>query len=1198
MVKEVIQEHPTNMEGIRLSDFLPFYPDTDDQTLQSQLSVIGEFAELAGKPKEATPKRGYFNHQLMVQRFIRIYDRLILIHRTGTGKSHVLSAMSEYFHDNKEGIEHVVVLVPGSATIEEIKKQLVCRSPEGSRYLRFDQSKMSTEAAIKSAVTKKLNEWYTISTYSPFANKLSKMSDEEVVATYSNTLFFFDEIHTKSIQPKKTFPDYTGYDPIAARRGILKPINDGYEGCVMKPNTNRFVYHQLNRVCHLTLSSKYVISSATPIYNYPNELIGHFNLILPPEKQFDINYDFTKATVEDLAKHLNGMVSYVRELDTGLDIEYEGDASLPAVDEKTGKLIEYKLKTFNTSMEGIQRDSYLKLVQFRMGNVSTHDPFLNMEGNERADDQKSSVKNDVFNSEQQCSCFVFPDGSYGKEGYKKYVKKVSGHLIAEPSLKAVFDLDRLKDHSIKFYWAVQILIDSYNKRLPGTFLSYFDLVTGSGLYVYALLLEHYGFKQFKERTSVFMGTTGQASKPYCIDSANEGNIRPNFPPDQRYAVVTHEEVTNYSPRYQALMELFNSKANARGEYVKVILISPVAGQGVNAGNVTDIDIFTPQWNIAGLYQRISRGVRVTSHEHLKQFYPPDVRIPVKIRVHAALAEDPNTGEAHSIDLQIFQLAERKDRVNKPVMRKLKIIAWDAQLNYLRNWRETDVDGTEIADYDIARYPTYRPMTERAIDYTNYNILYAANAIKSCSKDLRQILVMEGYMTLTDLFKAYDKKIHDRYIVYAALDKVINSKRALTTVWGFSGLPRILTDEVVAIVPLEFIQDVKLLESNLLWYIKALAIGVKSSLRHILFSIGGSQDIQRIKEMQELELKPFNNYFVNMGVDEQDNEYAIRRNNTLLRPYLVKMNVISKAYILEEAIKRLVEGEYDLFSMALINFYINVFYILRDAPARLKAIETTINNKRQSMKTAEKRKKGEINYTLSIEETERAIRSISDKGGETVYLHSLYNLYDEKSKHGITASILAPGTSLRIYKPSEGKGFRELTTEEIAYYNYVIYTYMLQILSQPQFQDVYGIISADGGFRFADPTVGDRKENLRDISKGNLQHSNPYIVYSYMIRFPDFDIPIDEVAVAQSPLDLNAPVEELVEGMKAMRADSGDILDKILQRYRQGDPTAEQSIRKIFYWYNFVSNEQSTRLFKDYLIKTGRILVISEEANTY
>ena len=87
-----------NLHNIELDDLVYSYPDDRIPGFQTEISSKEEFRQLASSISEDVPNRGeFFKHQLLIHRYMLIYDRLLLIHRTGTGKTCAAGGTSEMF---------------------------------------------------------------------------------------------------------------------------------------------------------------------------------------------------------------------------------------------------------------------------------------------------------------------------------------------------------------------------------------------------------------------------------------------------------------------------------------------------------------------------------------------------------------------------------------------------------------------------------------------------------------------------------------------------------------------------------------------------------------------------------------------------------------------------------------------------------------------------------------------------------------------------------------------------------------------------------------------------------------------------------------------------------------------------------------------------------------------------------------------
>ena len=62
-----------------------------------------------------------------------------------------------------------------------------------------------------------------------------------------------------------------------------------------------------------------------------------------------------------------------------------------------------------------------------------------------------------------------------------------------------------------------------------------------------------------------------------------------------------------------LIEKFNSKENADGKLIKVLVGSTVMMEGIDLKNLREVHILEPNWNYTNIIQIIGRGIRHCSH---------------------------------------------------------------------------------------------------------------------------------------------------------------------------------------------------------------------------------------------------------------------------------------------------------------------------------------------------------------------------------------------------------------------------------------------------------------------------------------------------------------------------------------------------------------------------------------------------------
>ena len=116
----------------------------------------------------------------------------------------------------------------------------------------------------------------------------------------------------------------------------------------------------------------------------------------------------------------------------------------------------------------------------------------------------------------------------------------------------------------------------------------------------------------------------------------------------KYLIITGESA--FSPNNIEDIKYLNNPKNKSGEFVKVVLISKAAAEGIDFKNIRQIHVMEPWFNMNRVEQIIGRGVRNLSHCGL-----PFEKRNVEIFLHAT--QLPTSTE--STDLYIYRLAEQK-----------------------------------------------------------------------------------------------------------------------------------------------------------------------------------------------------------------------------------------------------------------------------------------------------------------------------------------------------------------------------------------------------------------------------------------------------------------------------------------------------------------------------------------------------------
>ena len=728
---------------MEFSDYIVNYPLQDDPDIQYKTSRSLEFYELKGKAKEPVPEKGeFFNHQNLFTRYLRTYDRIINIHETGTGKTgSIINAAEMFKNDRSLGIDRVIIILPGGATLDDFKTQIIKFFPE------YDDKSLTMS-------NKKINKWYSLETYETFAKNINSMTNDVIRETYSDTLFFLDEAHR------------------------LRNYIDS--------KTNLNIYDYLWRLFHIADRTKIVVATATPLVNSTNDFIPLANLLLSENNQLPSTWDYDKVSLKQLEPYLRGKITFVRGLDTGVNVLESGSnitmkysqnfpieedtfSPIPPVSKKIiidnkEPVNKYKIisteepqqEVLNTENITITFNTRLSLIPMSYKNKT---PTLQQKSYLESIDTKSP-----FNAnERQASIFVFPDGSYGSDGFKKYVKRQGDKYVFKEKFmdkkgieqKGVLqyinkDVYSIFNFSSKFWFYI-----SNEMKLKGNSFCYIESVTGSGLIVLELLLEYYGFQKYNATTSL------------------------NLAPKKRFAVITGD-----TKNINSILKVFNSPENKNGDYIQMIVASEVARDGINLSNVVRGYLMTPTWHESGSHQALSRFIRATSHQELLK---NQENVEIKIYKLCSCTDveyikttefNPTTLEnltRYSVDVKNYIKSGIKDISNKQMMQKFKNIAFDGVLNYERNYnRASDKDYSKKLDFNIRTPEMWSDVNVNPNEIVKNRkfLLFNDKNLNIIHDFVIDSLNIEGAVTLSQIKEFISDKFENIYL-YLYLDTMVN-----------------------------------------------------------------------------------------------------------------------------------------------------------------------------------------------------------------------------------------------------------------------------------------------------------------------------------------------------------------------------------------------------------------------------------------
>lgn len=802
------------MNEWKLQDFLIEYPPIESENFQTLISAKKEFNELASDFNEPKPEKGDpYNHQLFFKRYMSNYDEMLIMDEPGTGKTCEMTFLTEYVLDqhlklksnniNNINVSHIkktVVLVKSKNLIKEYRNQIIhacTKSRYDIDYIMKMQDKNVTTNPNK-LIKLELEKWYEFHTYETFAKYIKQKYDNNPILLnndYNHSIVICDEAHNLFVDEEE--PDRDN-EPIE-KSGWNKEKTYNYLW---------YFYHNIN-YC------KKIIATATPMLNSVDEMGKIMNLILPLNLQMptaenlkykkNIEELYINMKLTEINNFFKGRITYVRAFDTG------------AVRmDQTNKLVKCQNcpKEFNvylTRMSEFQTKMYSNIYDVKGG--SAYSLFLNNASNfvfpdgsidepeNQIIDKLSSTKINNIKKEAMKNIVNYPKSAINKneeissseeeqkkskkkgkdnikQGYDKYVieistkkKKINPELNIERKKSQILykinteakpplllnTIEDVKKYSCKY----AAIINALNNDEGSSFI-YGRYNKSSGNIMLALCMENVGgYERYMETSSIFVKSDDGIER-----------IKDNFIKKPRYALLTSETIKN-DAAYNSIMETMNSYENRHGEYLKCVIASRVARDGLNFKNITSIHIVGPEYNISSMYQAVSRGIRTASHKDLldeliTQNFKP--KIDIKVYMHAAIPNKKFFNNNIGVDLHIYEIAHRKQININHILMEGKQCSIGCQINIKRNIRQND-----LIKYNCVS-PTYTD-----IDYSTYNAYYLDEDILNIyPKIVKEISIMNSFV-LTEL---YDKFIYTKDIILTVLEYIILNKIQIIDKFGF------------------------------------------------------------------------------------------------------------------------------------------------------------------------------------------------------------------------------------------------------------------------------------------------------------------------------------------------------------------------------------------------------------------------------
>lgn len=364
---------------------------------------------------------------------------------------------------------------------------------------------------------------------------------------------------------------------------------------------------------------------------------------------------------------------------------------------------------------------------------------------------EDKISKSIFINSRQASLFVYPDGSYGSKGYTKYVinkRELTQLLRGIKTISDLYEFSTLYAQILKI-----ILSESKSKHFI-----YCQYVGGSGAIILGKILENFGFSKAegKEKTKGL-----------------------------RYALCTRHDST--PKQIQKLVNRFNDEDNIDGEYISVIIGSRVLNEGFTLKNVRNEFIITGHWNYSEVMQAIARGWRFGSHNDMIERGDTDIHV----NVYQCVALPSNNP---SIDLELYETAEKKDLVNRLIERLVKETAFDCALTKDRN-KISGYDGQRECDYQSCDYKCDGTIGS-VLDLSTYDLLpdIQIAAHNDVLEKLKNVMASNIVYSITKLVSDFKDK-YSLNLIIESLSKIIREANIFYNSHGFPNFLGVKNDEL-------------------------------------------------------------------------------------------------------------------------------------------------------------------------------------------------------------------------------------------------------------------------------------------------------------------------------------------------------------------------------------------------------------------
>lgn len=580
-----------------------YYPELDDNKFREKINNLYEFLIHKVKKNKIVNNTNEFDintknlcsefektyYQHFISHYISSrtpYKSVMLYHGVGVGKTCSAITLSEnLLLTHSQYDEPKIWVIMPSALRGSFRDQVFSLSNfnnykalinqcTGDTYVKMTQilkSKDKEKAQFK--LKKFINSRYRLFTYDEFAKMIENEYDNKIL---KDKIIIIDEAH--NIRNSAKLEEKRIYS------AIINAISNG-------------------------INNKLILLTATPMYNEPTDILDLLYLFLLNDKRDDILNDIKPPFGDIFDKNGNIIEKYKNILKT-LSSNYisylrGGNPFTFAVKLKpshSGFNVMNKVINFDPNNNPIPKtdsDWINKINEEIILSELSEKQILLIET------KKELNENNVLSTLQPMN--IVYENKTGSAGFTTFFNRINDIGSLKVSYNKKYDnalfptKENLGIYSGKFLKIAEIL-----KNSSGIVIIYSRFVEG-GILPLALILEHMGYNREGEKNIL--------NKPKIIDNSPTYNYKTS----PKYCIMTsHSELNNVmgNSSIDKLLPIINSPKNIHGELLKVILMTPVASEGLSFHNARELHIIEPWYHFNKAKQIIGRGIRNCRHNDL------------------------------------------------------------------------------------------------------------------------------------------------------------------------------------------------------------------------------------------------------------------------------------------------------------------------------------------------------------------------------------------------------------------------------------------------------------------------------------------------------------------------------------------------------------------------------------------------------